>query len=117
ETVEPPKMPPLAHESADREANALLRAWIARLPGPPVLAPPTITPGGGDFRAPVRVTIRHADPEAVIRFTLDGAAPGKDAPIYEGPFEVSRSTTVRARAYRPGHTRSIAVQETLIVGD
>jgi hypothetical protein len=117
ETVASPKMPPLAHEAVDREATTLLRAWIASLPGPPVLAPPTITPGSGDFREPVRVKFRHVDPKAIVRFTLDGSAPGKSSPIYEGPIEVARSATVRARAYRPGHTQSIVAQETFIVGD
>jgi uncharacterized repeat protein (TIGR03806 family) len=114
ETLEPTEMPPLAHEVIDLQAVAVLRAWIRSLPGPPVMAPPTILPRGGDYRESVRVAIRHDDPAAVIRYTLDGAAPGKSSPQYAGPFEVARSTTVRARAYKPGHTRSIAVQETLI---
>ena len=115
ETSEPTRMPPLAHREVDRRGAELLRAWIASLPGPPVLAPPTVVPKGGDPAGPIRVTLEHPDPEAVVRYTLDGSAPGKVSTIYIGPIEIRRSTTVRARAYRPGWTRSIAAQETLIV--
>jgi uncharacterized repeat protein (TIGR03806 family) len=117
ETREPTKMPPLAHEVIDRTAVALLRAWIESLPGPPVVAPPMIGPKGGDFQRPVRVVIEHGDPEAIVRYTLDGTAPGKSSPTYSGPFEVRRATTVRARAYRSGFVRSITVQETFIIED
>jgi mono/diheme cytochrome c family protein len=115
-TSDPTRMPPLAHESIDRDGVELVRAWIASLPGPPVLSPPTIRPGGGDYREPVCVTLEHPDRSATIRYTLDGSAPGKDAPSYARPFEVRGSTTVRARAFRPGWTRSVVVQETLIFG-
>lgn len=116
-TLEPTRMPPLSHEVVDRRGVELIREWIASLPGPPVLAPPAIRPRGIDSREPVRVVIEHPDPSATIRFTLDGSAPGKSSPVYAGPFEVGDSATVRARAYRSGWARSIAVQETFIIGD
>jgi uncharacterized repeat protein (TIGR03806 family) len=110
-------MPPLAHEVIDRRAVALLRAWITSLPGPSVLEPPTIEPKSGDYRGSVHVSLTHPDPHAVVRYTLDGTAPAKSSPVYTGPFAVARSTTVRARAYKPAFTRSITAQETLIVED
>jgi hypothetical protein len=75
-----------------------------------------IRPNGGDYREAVRVVIEHPDPSATIRYTLDGSAPGKSSAAYLGPFEVRDSATVRARAYRPGWTRSIVVRETFING-
>ncbi len=114
-TLDGSKMPPLGHETVDREAVAVLEEWIKSLPGPPVVAPPEIVPRGGDFRRAVRVTLRHDDPEAVVRYTLDGSAPGASSPAYAEPLEITGPTTVRARAFRPGHTRSITVQETFIV--
>jgi uncharacterized repeat protein (TIGR03806 family) len=116
-TLEPIKMPPLAHEVLDREAVLLLEAWIKSIPGPPVAVPPIIRPEGGDFRGAVRVTLSSPDPDALICYTLDGTAPGKSSPVYAGPFELRRSTTVRARAYRDGFTRSISVQETFIIDE
>jgi uncharacterized repeat protein (TIGR03806 family) len=110
-------MPPLGHEVIDRRGVELLRAWITSLPGPPVVDPPSIEPKSGDFRGTIRVHLAHPDPHAVIRYTLDGTAPGKSSSVYTGPFPIARSTTVRARAYKPGFTRSITVQETLIIED
>ena len=43
-TLDGRKMPPLAHETLDVEGRNLLRSWIDSLPGPPVLAPPLISP-------------------------------------------------------------------------
>ena len=117
ETLEPVKMPPLTHEAIDRRAVELLHEWVGSLPGRPAVGPPVVTPSGGEYRRAVRVEIRHEDPATVIRYTLDGSAPGGSSPAYSGPFEVGRSTTVRARAYRFNHTRSVAAQETFVVVD
>jgi len=114
-TLEPIKMPPLAHETMDEAAVLLLRDWIHSLPGPQVLDPPGILPKGGEFGKMVKVTLTHSDPVAELRYTLNGGVPGKSAPLYRGPFELTGPATVRARAYRPGFTRSITVQETFIV--
>jgi uncharacterized repeat protein (TIGR03806 family) len=114
-TLEQIKMPPLGHETIDRAGIELLRRWIMTLPGPPVAAPPTITPKGGDFPGPVRVTLSHPDPAAALRYTLDGSAPTAKSALYAGPLELKGPTTLRARAFKDGETRSIAVTETYIV--
>jgi uncharacterized repeat protein (TIGR03806 family) len=114
-TLEPVKMPPLAHEAIDRDAVQLLEAWIASLPGPPVASPPAILPRGGDFRKAVQVTLKSSDPGAEIRYTLDGIAPGNSSPVYTEPIQIHRSTTLRARTYKTRFTRSIVVQETFII--
>jgi uncharacterized repeat protein (TIGR03806 family) len=116
-TLDSIKMPPLAHQALDTEGIALLREWIQSLPGPTVLAPPVISPNGGDFHQRAVVSILHDDPTVSIRYTLDGAPPGKSSTLYEGPFVLLGPTTVRARAYKDGMTRSIPVQETFIIGD
>jgi uncharacterized repeat protein (TIGR03806 family) len=110
-------MPPLAHEAIDREGVELLRGWIASLPGPPTLAPPAITPKGGDFRTPVAVEIKHADRDAVIRYTLDGAPPTAASPIYREAIRLTKPKTLRARAFKRGFTNSVTATETFIVGD
>ena len=104
-TLEPIKMPPLAHEFLDQKAIELMRDWIHSLPGPPVLEPPVIEPKGGDFSKQIKVTLRHSEPAAEIRYTLDGSAPGKSAAVYAGPIELSSPTTVRARAFTTGGRR------------
>jgi uncharacterized repeat protein (TIGR03806 family) len=116
-TLDSIKMPPLAHQVIDQEGVNLMREWIQKLPGPNVLAPPVISPNGGDFHQRAVVQISHPDPEAAIHYTLDGSTPGKSSTLYEGPFVLLGPTTVRARAYKQGSTRSIPVQETFIIGD
>jgi uncharacterized repeat protein (TIGR03806 family) len=107
------KMPPVGRQVVDRQGLELMRQWIQNLPGSPVLAPPVISgsPGEGS----TRVVIADTDPEATVRYTLDGSAPTKTSDIYSGPITLTNSTTVRARAYREKFTRSITVNETFIL--
>ncbi|MDB5294328.1 MAG: hypothetical protein JWO31_311 [Phycisphaerales bacterium] len=116
-TLEQPKMPPLGHEVLDARGAALVREWVRSLPGPAVLAPPTIDPPGGTFPGTVRVRLSHDDPAAVLRYTLDGSVPTASAAVYQEPIDVGRPTTVRAKAFKPGATRSVTAQQTFIVAD
>jgi hypothetical protein len=117
ETSDQTKMPPLAHLTVDKASAAVLREWIESLAGPRVLEPPTISPAGGEFQKVARVVLRHSDPGAEIRYTLDGSAPNKTSPVYQKPLELTEPVTLRARAYREGMTRSVIVQETFIVNE
>ncbi len=115
-TVEPFKMPPLAHNELDQKSMALLRQWIESLPGPPVLPPPAITPRGGNYTQPVTATLQ-SEPGATIRYTLDGTVPTTSDPLYEKPIQIAAPTILRARAFQPGHTKSITVQEIFLIGN
>jgi hypothetical protein len=116
-TLEKTKMPPLAHEVVDREGVGVLRGWIESLPGTPVLAPPSISPAGGEFKSAVRVVMTHSDAKAQVRYTLDGSVPTKSSALYGGPIELKEAATVRARVFEEGFTRSIVVQETYVVNE
>jgi uncharacterized repeat protein (TIGR03806 family) len=109
-------MPPLDRTTIDRRGVDLLRQWIDSLPGPPVLAPPQILPAGGTFGATVQVTLSESEPGADIRYTLDGSTPGRSDTLYDKPLTLSAATVVRARAFKPGFTKSIAAQEVFAVG-
>ncbi len=109
------RMPPLGHQVVDHHAALLLEEWIRSLPGPPVVAPPTIHPSEGDFTLPVVVSLTHDDAQAEIRFTTNGAPPLDSSPQYVNPFTVDRSMTIRARAFKDGHTRSVPVHATYII--
>jgi uncharacterized repeat protein (TIGR03806 family) len=115
-TVDDIKMPPIARETVDQEGVKLLQDWITSLPGRPVLDPPTMSPQGGTFGAPVEVSLIEREPGADIRYTLDGSVPGPSDMRYEKPIELKGPTVLRARAYKDGFTRSITVQEVFIVG-
>jgi glucose/arabinose dehydrogenase len=100
-------MPPVGNLLVHEPALDLLRTWILDLPGPPALVNVTIrrttaSPPG----RPVEVTLSHPDPEATIRYTIDGSGPGPDTLRYDRPFRVPPSTMVRAAAFREGFVPS-----------
>ena len=110
------KMPPLARETVDRQGVALLNEWINSLPGPAVLAPPIVTPAGGTYSGPVQISLSAGEPGAEIRYTLDGSVPDTSDLRYDQPIKLSAATVLRARAFKPGFTRSITVQEVFVIG-
>ena len=60
---------------------------------------PEITPATGKFGGPQQVTISCATEGAAIYYTTDGTAPTNESTLYEAPFTVSETTTVKAIAY------------------
>jgi uncharacterized repeat protein (TIGR03806 family) len=108
------KMPPLAHETLDRDGVSLLRDWIEHLPGPKVLSPPAFSLPAGNYETPIQLRLIHPDEGATVRYTTDGSAPTSGDPVYNGPITISESTTVRARAFKSGFNKSITVQQTFI---
>jgi uncharacterized repeat protein (TIGR03806 family) len=116
-TVEGIKMPPLAHEVLDRESMSLLKQWIESMPGPPVLAPPVISPAGGSFAKSTEVTLSQSEPGVTIHYTLDGSVPTASDAVYVGPIKLTSPAVLRARAIKPGFTKSITTQAVFIVGD
>jgi uncharacterized repeat protein (TIGR03806 family) len=115
-TTEAFKMPPLARNTIDDSGMQLLRQWIESLRGPPVLPPPEISPRGGNYHSPLTVTLK-SEPGADIRFTLDGTVPTPSDPRYEKPIFLTQSTILRAKAFKPGFTKSITVQEIFLVAE
>jgi hypothetical protein len=117
DTVGDIRMPPLARESIDQKGVQLLGEWINSMPGPTVLAPPTITPQGGTYAPAVEISLTAAEPGAEIRYTLDGSVPGTSDMLYAKPIRLTGPAVIRARAYKQGFTRSITAQEVFIVGN
>ncbi|MEH8019124.1 chitobiase/beta-hexosaminidase C-terminal domain-containing protein, partial [Rheinheimera muenzenbergensis] len=69
---------------------------------------PQITPPSGRYSSPQTVSMSVAG-GAQIRYTQDGNDVTESSPLYSGPFTVSTSRTVKARAYKSGNSGS---QET-----
>jgi hypothetical protein len=68
---------------------------------PPERIVPEIQPAPGEYSAAVEVTMGGAFPisEAEIRYTLNGAPPDEESPVYEGPFSLQENTVVRAAVF------------------
>ena len=114
-TTEAFKMPPLARMTIDEHGMKLLRQWIESLPGPPTLPPPEISPPGGNFNKPVTVILK-SEPDAMIRYTIDGTVPTTSDLLYEKPIQLTGPTILRARAFKPGFTKSIPTQQIFLIG-
>jgi len=114
-TVGDIRMPPIDRETIDERGVALMRAWIDSMPGRPVLAPPAIEPAGGTFDKQVEIRLSESQPDADIRYTLDGSVPGPQDKRYDKPFVLSEAAVLRARAFKDGFTRSITSQEVFVV--
>jgi len=102
------KMPPLARSLIDTNAVQVFTDWINSLPGTPALAPPAITPDGGDYVASVNVTLSATDPNAAIYYTLDGSLPTTNSLRYAGAFNLLTNATIAANAFAPGYNNSVA---------
>ena len=114
-TTEAFKMPPLARNTIDDAGMNLLRQWIESLPGAPVLPPPEISPRGGNFSQPVEVILK-SEPGAKIYYTLDGTVPTTSDLLYGKPIRLTAPTIVRAKAFKPGFTKSITAKEIFLFG-
>jgi uncharacterized repeat protein (TIGR03806 family) len=115
DTTEAFKMPQLARNQIDGPGMKLLRQWIESLPGPPVLPPPEISPRGGNFTKPVAVILK-SEPGATIRYTVDGTVPTTSDLLYDQPVQLTGPTILRAKAFKPGFTKSITTQEIFLIG-
>jgi hypothetical protein len=82
-----------------------------------VLAPPSISPKGGEYAKPVEVTLASSEPGASIYYTLDGSVPRKSDALYQKPIKLTGPTTLRVKAFKPGFTKSITAQDTFIIGE
>ena len=108
------RMPPLAHNEPDVKDIALLREWIESMPGPHVVPPPDISPAGGNYTKSITITLK-SEPDATIRYTLDGTVPTRKDLLYEEPVTITGPTILRAKAYKKGCTSSITAQQIYIV--
>ncbi len=72
------------------------------------MADPTFSPPSGTV-VPVSAHLSCPTPDAVIRYTLDGAVPTVTSPVFTTNLFFTELTMVRARAFKTGMTDSEAV--------
>ena len=63
-----------------------------------MLEPPVITASEARFFKPIIVSLTSST-KGEIRYTLDGTEPTATSPLYEGPFELTTTTVVKARVF------------------
>ncbi|HEV8543632.1 MAG TPA: chitobiase/beta-hexosaminidase C-terminal domain-containing protein [Verrucomicrobiae bacterium] len=82
----------------------------------PQAATPAITPAGGSFASSTTVTISTATVGAAIRYTTDGVTmPIATSALYTVPLTLTRSTTIKAKAFASGMTDSTVATATFTI--
>lgn len=78
---------------------------------------PTSNQPSGTYQGPLDVELSCSMSSAVIHYTLDGGTPTSDSPIYVPghPITISKSTTLRARAFTPNYNNSNIVEFNYII--
>lgn len=91
------------------------RTLVAEFALAPPAAAPTISPAGGTFTGSVQVALTTSTPGASIRCTTNGATPDEASPRYGGPFTLTSSATVKARAFATGFNPSAVTEAAFVV--
>ena len=78
-------------------------------------ANPIFSQDGGYLEKDSKVTLTAPD-NSTIYYTLDGSFPTNRSKKYEGELTISKTTTIKAIAYKDGYLSSDIVSRTFIVG-
>jgi len=72
----------------------------------------------GFYTAPFDLAITTATPGATLRYTLDGSAPtATTGTVYTGPIHITKTTVLRAAAYKTGYEPSNVDTQTYLFLD
>ena len=72
------------------------------------VATPVIYPADNQFSDELEISINCTTEGADIYYTLDGSDPDANATLYENPFTITATTTVKAIAFKEGNGSSVA---------
>lgn len=76
---------------------------------------PIISPSGGDFPDQVVVELNAPDPQATIRYTLDGSEPHATSALYAGPLTFTATVSLKARTFAAGVTAGDVVATEFVI--
>jgi PA14 domain/Chitobiase/beta-hexosaminidase C-terminal domain len=78
------------------------------------VATPVISPSGGVFSGNLSISLSVPTPGATIYYTLDNSTPSKSSSLYNGPFLITNSLAVRAKAFKDGLVQSPVATATFL---
>jgi hypothetical protein len=77
------------------------------------VATPQFSPvSGTSFSSSIQVSITCSTASATIRYTTNGSEPTTNSTLYTGPFTLTSTTTVRAKAFKSGMNDSATAVAT-----
>jgi hypothetical protein len=124
-TVEACESTEFVNDTMENEKAGYYYAGTGRVKNIPLVdmqlvtvAVPEIYPADGTtFYGPTRnVSIGVADSGVEVRYTTDGSEPTAESTLYTGPFTVSATTTIKAKAFVCGEWSGAMASATLTKG-
>jgi len=76
---------------------------------------PTVVPGDKivELPAEIKITINKNLPDSKLYFTLDGSEPTENSAQYQKPIPITKNSTLRVRAFKPGYEPSKTVTSNI----
>jgi len=78
---------------------------------------PSFSVAGGTYTSAQNVAISTSTADATIRYTLDGSIPTASSAVYSAPIAISKTTTLKAKAFKAGMNDSAATSATYTIED
>jgi hypothetical protein len=101
----------------EQRAAALLNTIRTQIGGSIPADLPKFSKPGGLYPDSVAISLAGEGPDSVICYTLDGSEPTTGSTIYTAPVVISRTATIKAKAFRPGRQPSEIASDTYMVAD
>jgi uncharacterized repeat protein (TIGR02543 family) len=89
---------------------------VITIGGLPKVSTPNITPKTNDYTSSITVNIDCYTTGAQIRYTTDGTTPTTSSTLYTGPFVISSTQTIMAKAFKMGMDSSEVTSEAYRFG-
>jgi len=77
----------------------------------------TIVPHQADFEPVIRIHMEATMSEDKIYYTVDGSEPDQDSPLFPGELDLTETTVVKARIFRPNSLPGPVTSRTFFVGE
>lgn len=81
------------------------------------LSPLFVSPAAGTYQDPQWVTITAFEPDTSIHYSTDGSEPTQESQHYTSPILISETSTLKARAYKPGWLPSPVLIADYVIGN
>jgi hypothetical protein len=81
------------------------------------LSKPTFSLSAGRYSGTQSMTISHTDADVQIRITTNGAEPTQSSTLLQGSLSISKTVTVKAKAFKPGFIPSKTEVSTYFISE